>query len=87
MSAVDETLAETEPPSFSTEGGGRRSIKIDLLQSAALTTFARVDFWCFVELMFPILYPGQHLVYASYLEAIATLLMGVAAAQIPQCRH
>jgi hypothetical protein len=64
--------------SVTTEGGGRRSIKIDLLQSEALATFARVDFWCFVELMFPILYPGQELVYAGYLELIATLLMGVA---------
>ena len=59
------------------EGGGRRSIKIDLLQFEALTTFARLDFWCFVELMFPVLYPGQELVYAGYLELIATLLMRV----------
>ena len=64
--------------SVTTEGGGRCSIKIDLLQSEALATFARVDFWCFVELMFPVLYPGQELVYAGYLELIATLLMGVA---------
>ena len=78
MSEVGETLAETDPPSIATEGGGRRSIKIDLLQSAALITFARLDFWCFVELMFPVLYPGQELVYAGYLELIATLLMGVA---------
>ena len=28
--------------------------------------------------MFPVLYPGQELVYAGYLEVIATLLMGVA---------
>jgi hypothetical protein len=77
MSEVDETLAETDLPSVATEGGVRRSIKFDLLQSAALTTFARVDFWCFVELMFPVLYPGQQLVYAGYLEAIATLLMRV----------
>jgi phage terminase large subunit-like protein len=78
MSEVGETLAETDPPSIATDGGGRRSIKIDLLQSAALITFARLDFWCFVELMFPVLYPGQELVYAGYLELIATLLMGVA---------
>jgi hypothetical protein len=44
MSAVGGTLAETDPPSVTTDGGGRRSIKIDLLQSAALATFARVDF-------------------------------------------
>ena len=77
MSEVGETLEETDPPSIATEGGGRRSIKIDLLQSAALITFARLDFWCFVELMFPVLYPGQELVYAGYLELIATLLMRV----------
>jgi phage terminase large subunit-like protein len=77
MSEVGETLAETDPPSIATDGGGRRSIKIDLLQSAALITFARLDFWCFVELMFPVLYPGQELVYAGYLELIATLLMRV----------
>src|SRR5882757_16329 len=77
MSEVGETLAETDPPSVATDGGGRRSIKIDLLQSAALITFARLDFWCFVELMFPVLYPGQELVYAGYLEVIATLLMRV----------
>jgi hypothetical protein len=77
MSEVGETLAETDPPSVATDGGGRRSIKIDLLQSAALITLARLDFWCFVELMFRVLYPGQELVYAGYLELIATLLMGV----------
>jgi hypothetical protein len=77
MSEVGGTLAETNPPSASREDGGRRSIKTDLLQSAALGTFARVDFWCFVELMFPVLYPGQELVFAGYLEVIATLLMGV----------
>ena len=27
--------------------------------------------------MFPVLYPGQELVYAGYLEVIATLLMRV----------
>ena len=78
MSEVDETLTKVDPPSASTDGGGRRSIKIDPLQFEALTTFARLDFWCFVELMFPVLYPGQELVYAGYLELIATLLMGVA---------
>ena len=46
-------------------------------QFEALVTFARVDFWCFVELMFGVLYPGQKLVYAGYLELIATLLMRV----------
>lgn len=77
MSEVDETSTKADPPSASMEGGGRRSIKIDLRQSEALTTFARRDFWCFVELMFPVLYPGQDLVYASDLELIATLLRRV----------
>jgi hypothetical protein len=73
----DEARAKIDPPPAPAEGGERRSIKTDLLQSAALATFARVDFWCFVELMFPVLYPGQKLVYAGYLELIATLLMRV----------
>ena len=77
MSEVDETLAETDLPSVATEGGVRRSIKFDVLQSAALIAFVRRDFWCFVELMFPVLYPGQKLVYAGYLEVIATTLMRV----------
>jgi hypothetical protein len=49
--------------------------RADRAEFEALATFARRDFWCFVELMFPILYPGQKLVYAGYLELIATLLM------------
>ena len=77
MSEADETRAKVGPPFASTEGGGRRSIKPDLFQFEALTTFARLDFWCFVELMFPVLHPGQELVYAGYLELIATLLMRV----------
>jgi phage terminase large subunit-like protein len=52
--------------------------RADRAEFEALATFARRDFWCFVELMFPILYPGQKLVYAGYLELIATLLMSVA---------
>ena len=77
MSEVDETPAKVDPPPVSTEGGGPRSIKLDLLKSTALMTFARADFWCFIELMFPVLYPGQELVYAGYLEVIATVLMRV----------
>ena len=41
MSEVDETLTETDLPSVATEGGVRRSIKFDVLQSAALITFVR----------------------------------------------
>jgi hypothetical protein len=33
MSEVDETRTKVDAPPTSTEGGGRRSIKIDLLQS------------------------------------------------------
>jgi predicted phage terminase large subunit-like protein len=73
----DDTREGVDLPSAPVGGGWARPIKADLLQSAALATFARVDFWCFVELMFPILYPGQKLVYAGYLELIATLLMRV----------
>src|SRR5579864_2639231 len=35
------------------------------------------DFWCFVEFMFTVLYPGEELIYAPYLEVVASLLMGV----------
>lgn len=38
---------------------------------------ARYDFWCFVELMFPVLHPGKKLIFASYLELLATVLMSV----------
>ena len=65
------------PPSATAEGGGRLAVQADLRQFEALLTFARLDFWCFVELMFSTLYPGQKLVYASYLELIATVLMEV----------
>ena len=75
MSEVDETRTKVDPALV--EGGERRSIKTDLLQFEALPTFARVDFWCFVELMFDVLYPAQELVYGGYLELIATLLMRV----------
>jgi hypothetical protein len=43
----------------------------------ALIMAARADFWCFVELMFPVLHPGQKLIFAPYLGYIATLLMRV----------
>jgi hypothetical protein len=44
-----------------------------------LMPLARLDFWCFVELVFPFLHPNQPLVHAQYLELIATLLMRVEA--------
>ena len=43
-----------------------------------LFVLARADFWVFVELMFEVLHPGERLVFAPYLELIATLLMSVA---------
>jgi len=53
--------------------------KPDADEAQALVAFARADFWCFVELMFRALYPGQKLDFAPYLELIATLLMSVEA--------
>lgn len=49
--------------------------QMDKLQD--LATLARADFWCFVELMFPVLHPGKPLIHAPYLEYIAGGLMMV----------
>jgi phage terminase large subunit-like protein len=70
-----EGIPEGEP---SSRGEGRLVSHADRAEFEALVTFARRDFWCFVELVFPTLYPGQKLVYAAYLELIASLLMSVA---------
>ena len=75
MSEVDELSGKVGPPSAPARSGGRLAVQAHLRQFEALVTFARVDFWCFVELMFSTLYPGQKLVYAGYLELIATVLM------------
>ena len=80
MSEAEDERIRVEPPSLSAGGEGQLVARADRAEFEALVTFARRDFWCFVELMFPILYPGQKLVYAGYLELIATLLMGVAGA-------
>jgi predicted phage terminase large subunit-like protein len=77
MSGVDEARTKADSHSAASEGGGRVAVETDMRQFEALATFARVDFWCFVEWMFPVLYPEQKLVYAGYLELIATLLMRV----------
>ena len=50
---------------------------LDVAQREAFIAFARPDFWCFVELTLLVLYPGQKLVYAPYLELIASVLMRV----------
>jgi hypothetical protein len=71
----DDARAKVDPPPPFAGGGPK--VNADKLQFEALVTFARADFWCFVELMFAVLYPGQKLVYAGYLELIATLLMRV----------
>ncbi|MEC5291820.1 hypothetical protein VSX64_16190 [Aurantimonas sp. C2-6-R+9] len=42
-----------------------------------LCLLARADFWCFVELTFGILHPGQKLVYAEYLGLMTLLMMRV----------
>ena len=47
------------------------------LRSDELLVLARADFWCFIELMFPVLYPGEKLIFAPYLELIASVLMRV----------
>ena len=39
---------------------------------------ARLDFWCFVELAFHVLHPGNKLVFAEYLEVLSWLLMSAA---------
>lgn len=75
MSEADDARAKVDPPPA--RAGGGLAIKADKLQFEALVAFARADFWCFVELMFDVLYPGKKLVYAGYLELIATLLMRV----------
>lgn len=45
---------------------------------AELAAMARADLWCFIELMFPVLHPGQKLIYADYLGLMATVLMSAA---------
>lgn len=50
---------------------------IDNARRDAAIAFARADFWCFVELMFAVLHPGKQLVYAPYLEYVASALMNV----------
>jgi len=45
------------------------------LTSDELIQLARVDFWVFVELAFSVLHPGQKLIFASYLEVLASLLI------------
>ncbi len=42
-----------------------------------LIPLARVDFWCFVELSFPVLHPGQRIDFAPYLEVLAQSMMRV----------
>jgi hypothetical protein len=75
VSEAEDERTRGEPPTPFAGGEGRLVARADRAEFEALATFARRDFWCFVELMFPILYPGQKLVYAGYLELIATLLM------------
>ena len=69
----DDARAKVDPPPALAGSGPK--VNADELQFEALATFVRADFWCFVELMFAVLYPGQKLVYAGYLKLIATVLM------------
>jgi predicted phage terminase large subunit-like protein len=64
-----------EPALQDQRSGSAASLRPDQIQ--ALIGFARADLWCFVELMFEVLFPRTKLVYAPYLELIATLLMRV----------
>lgn len=68
----------------SSSNGAHGAAKVALSEASvglpdALVVLARADFWCFVELMFPVLHPGEPLVFAPYLEYIATVLMRVEA--------
>ena len=44
---------------------------------AELNAMARLNFLCFVELMFPVLYPGKKLVMVDYIELLAAVLQSV----------
>ncbi len=59
--------------------GVERAVRPDDAVSArdALIGFARADFWCFVELVFSVLHPGKKIIFAQYLEFIASVLMHV----------
>jgi len=48
------------------------------LDPNAFRHMVRRDFWCFVELMFPVLHPGKTLRYADYLKLLSSLMMEVA---------
>jgi len=72
-SGRDEARGDPRAPPPRPASGS--ALRLDQQQS--LIGFARADFWCFVEVMFNVLYPGQKLVYAQYLELIATVLMRV----------
>ena len=78
MSEVENAPVVSNPLVEAAQVATPRASEASKSQFEALAMFARVDFWCFVELMFPVLYPGKKLVYASYLEVIATVLMRVA---------
>ena len=46
------------------------------LSQQDLIALARLNFWVFVELVFPVLHPGQKLVYADYMDLVAVVLKG-----------
>jgi len=48
-----------------------------ILDLESLIVLARADFWCFVELTFGVLHPGQKLAHADYLGLLAYILMRV----------
>ena len=70
LNADTQTLAEA--------AGDVSDIGAEKYQNEALLAMARADFWCFVELMFPVLHPGKTLIFAPYLEFVASVLMNLA---------
>ena len=76
-SPAPRTAASGEENRSVTNAPASRPMSASHEEHQILLGLARADFWCFVEWMFSVLYPGQQLVYAPYLELIATTLMRV----------
>ena len=47
------------------------------LSESELLALARIDFWVFIELAFPVLHPGKRLDFAPYLELLAQTMIRV----------
>ena len=77
--AQENRSAETWRPPLPMGDAGQRKYPMPFTKekAQALVAFARADFWCFTELAFSVLHPAQKLIYAPYLEVIASVLMRV----------